>query len=1067
MSVLAYKGDTIGNFGKYLPTPYIEKIEVHDDLSYQVNLALFVIVDPNEEVDSVIERLKTTINNYILLVVNKPPRRMESLLNGDRNPFNFYKVNQLTDNLVSKTTLGVLDFFEDGGEITDDFYDEHGNRILKFSLCYGCEGTAGSFDLIGGESELKTSEYGSGVQDSTLGPAAFTLSSMVHASFEKGLLGDDYITPAGTFVGTEKEERKKRQIEARHAKAQEHKEQWIASAKAAKAEAAEQTAAGLQLAQELRSQEAAGRQLAQELRAQEAEYGLQLAQEVRSWDNINNFTVLAFSSTFDYFDAPDEDLENFTFFTKRISDLAYEKVVEDGQLYTRYLTEFFDASDTIYNGKPLRSIAGNYYKTKIITHDKIINQINGLLSEYQAGTGDTCAPAPSSPPGKILNSIYYTLNTYKKDPVLLSELNKLVKVFPSKNGATKVGKLYFRYSKRIAALNKALQGDEQLHRKVIRNPKILDLRSKAPTSGIVLPDYVANYKDRNFLYTKGLVGRTALYSLPGRGQLSESEDSGLWGYDPVGSTETNFAWEEEMDFDSIVRNFGYFFFDYEKALRKTAKVNQIVNLSKMMKWGIPQDYKHYRVSNASIVRNAAKLVSENRLKTGATGPPKRVVIGSNFVDASFPMTAQATIDDNSQNGDLVIFSPGFYSDYEPHGPDADLVLTDQEYTYLMIRNFEPVQARAFSPQIPRYRLMCFEFQDFMDDDFALNSDTDSYEIEVVIADNSIEILREFVEKYKNSWEALQYYRDSAAPIFSYDETTGLFNEFFVEGIEARYTDNRARAPWKRAPVLFNMHKDLLYNTFGGSRAKIIEASRIIMDDINPYNGNFYALEQFVNEMSVFYKNNYSRKDPNNIQGRMSALDAPSVQRFNNTLTYVSSGTTEEPYGVIYEEHEPTAEEREEYAETHTAYKTHITGERADFYEDFDTAASSGGYSDRKVGRKQEEFREYILTFKYNGQTMDRQGWYLPDYDESAGYARATPEGTIETRSATTAEASTFGSAAGNKVYIGYWARMSKEGGRTGASDPDTGVSASSEYATGYSWIEKVFVIADGGSYEIQ
>jgi len=986
MSVLAYKGDTIGNFGKYLPTPYIEKIEVHDDLSYQVNLALFVIVDPNEEVDSVIERLRTTITNYILLVINKPPRRMESLLNGDRNPFNFYKVNQLTDNLVSGTTLAELDFFEDGGEITDDFYDEHGNRILKFSLCFGCEETSGSRSL--------RDDVSSGAGRDT---------------------DEDEDDDGGDSEEEERRDPGKRDDSSAPP--------WVIAAKLRLAAAAREEAASVK--------------------------AIVTVKELRSWDNINNFTVLAFSSTYDYFDTPDEELENFTFFTKRISDLAYEKVVEDGQLYTRYLTEFFDASDTIYNGKPLRSIAGNYYKTKIITHDKIINQINGLLSEYQAGAGDTCAPAPSSPPGKILNSIYYTLNTYKKDPALLAELNKLVKVFPSKNGATKVGKLYFRYSKRIAALNKALQGDEQLHRKVIRNPKILDLRSKAPTSGIVLPTYDANYKDRNFLYTKGLVGRTALYSLPGKGQLSESEESGVWGYEQHGGTETNFDWDEEVDFDSIVRNFGYFFFDYEKALRKVAKVNQIVNLSKMMKWGIPTNYEHFRVSNASIVRLSRKRDSDN------PSSPKRVVISSTCPPSPLPMTAQTTIYDNSENGDLVIFKPGFYSDYEEPGPDADLVLTEQEHTYLMIRNFEPVQKRAFSPQIPRYRLMCFEFQDFMDDDIALNSDTNSYGIEVVVADNSIEILKEFVGKYKSSWESLQHYRDSAAPIFSYDETTGLFNEFFVEGIEARYAVNRTRAPWKRAPVLFNMHKDLLYNTFGGSRAKIIEASRIIMDDINPYSGNFYALEQFVDEMDTFYENNYSQGTPISmiaLSPATATIAPPSVQRFNNTLTYVWSGTTEEPYGVMYEEHEPTAEEREEYAEAHTAYKTNITGERADFYEEYIDGI------DMKTGKKI-EFREYILTFKYDGQTMNRQGWYLHDFDENKRYSDTRLDGTIETRSATTAEASAFGSAVGHKVYIGYWTREDIDGHANPAN--------AAEWIDSFSHIKKSFVIADGGSYEIQ
>ena len=66
MPVLIYKGDTTDNFGKYLPTPYIEKITIGDEGAAGARLSIFIKLDDNEKIDDVLERIANQINIYLL-----------------------------------------------------------------------------------------------------------------------------------------------------------------------------------------------------------------------------------------------------------------------------------------------------------------------------------------------------------------------------------------------------------------------------------------------------------------------------------------------------------------------------------------------------------------------------------------------------------------------------------------------------------------------------------------------------------------------------------------------------------------------------------------------------------------------------------------------------------------------------------------------------------------------------------------------------------------------------------------------------------------------------------------
>ena len=1049
MSVLIYKGDTTDNFGKYLPTPYIEKVEIHDDGGYEITFALFLLVNPDEDIDSVIERLNAVdedgnriLTSYILLAFNKSQTRLDNFLDGRRNVFRLYETFKGTDSSVSRTKLDVLDFFTNA-EITDDFYDEGGNRIIKYSYCYGCSGTAGSFVTDIGSTTMQTS-FGGATAGYITDVSGRGDRQSSQGGYQRGRI--DATPPKHTTSTKAKAARQKAIIDARA----------IAGAKAIADAKAIGSARAIAAARATAAE--AEVSVTEQAAVEPADVYVEEETDTDLWNAVNNFWVFAFSSTYDYFNNEggiDSELENAAFFRKRISDVAYERVFEDRQLVTKSESHFFDFNNAIYNGKSLRSINGTYHKAETITHDKIIDDISGLLARHK--------PKKKTPLKKIMDNIYYILNTYRDDASLLVQLNMLRRMFPSKNGATKVGKLYFRYKKIIFVLNRALQREPKLSKKLIRNPKIFDMRTVTSPQPPRAPwvDF-ANHPEY-YLYNRGLVGRTAMYSLPRGSQVAESAQydtgnqyttsggkivkmGGIDDYDIQANALSEISWDHG-GFDAIVRNAGYFFFDYEKALRKTANINQIVDVGKLIKWGIPTDYKSFRISSAAIRRRLSEQ-----------SPHKRVQITSELdEDVAYPVTRLTEVDDNSTKGSLSIPAPGFYSDFSPEGEESKLVLSSQENMHLTVRNFEPLQKRGVSGKLPDYRLVCFEFQDFMDDDIAVSRDRDgnlkidSYDTEVVIVDNSIEILKQFINKYEKAMTQLLNYKDETITMFAYDETSGLFNDFFVDGISATYSGNEAEAPWYRAPVIYNLHRDLLYNVFDGSIGAIYEDARTIMNNINPANGSFFALEQFYGNMRRFYENNYS--STSQIGSSIGALSyrSPTVKKFQNTLGYGSAGSTDEPYGVVYTEHQLTADEQaavdEHYKDTHTTYLARDTGTIEEFWQDRGEASSN-------KGRKREEFNKYVLSFVENGKPRSVVGYYWKADDSvTAGYAGTSPEKTI-------------GSAAVNETQnkISYWTKATIEW--EDRPDTDSWYDFDIPEYIGNDYIEKTHVIADRGAMEL-
>jgi len=866
MSVLVYKGDPTDNFGRYLPIPYIEKIEIHDGGHYEVHFALFLKVDDDEDVNAVKTQLARKLKYYALLVANKPTEGIDNLLSGDKNVFSYYRAASVQDSSTERTKLRYLDFFGAAGfdKIIDDFYDIEGNRVLKFGFCYGCTDTEAVLDAGGATAEVvdpeAVSSWGpdipsTGTKEDTELPCAYDSDCFDGQICCDGLCKD-------SCPETETEA------------------------------------------------------------------------EPDMWDSVCDFRVFTFSSTYDYFeeeDLLDQKLEHAALFKKEISDIAYESVFIDCKLVDQLETHYFDHQHEIYGDVPLRSISGRFYKTEKTTRDNVIDYFNDLLSQHKA--------QDNTPLKKIKDNVAYILETYKDNVGLLVQLNMLRKVFPSKCGVDDVGRFYFRYKKRIFAMNKALQSNPQVWRRAIRNPKIFDFRTTPDV--LVGADWDEDWETHPeyYLYNDSFVGRTGIYSVPpsvgSTAQVTElSEDDELsmvnvsLEYADVLTTIANL--DLLRDYDVIVRDFGYFFFDYERAVRRVADINQLFSVKKLEDYGMRFPYRLFKLSMASVSRQ--HLEDMDPSMTGYQAGGAAAVITSEFKNR-YPVSTTTTTLNYTDIPNYIIPSPGyagtarlgalpyvseFYSDDDGIVDDAaaaefieTFFVTGEENTYLIHRNFVPVESEGGWD--PNYRLMGFEFQDFMDDDwgteqidnsyYSLSTIASGHNAKIQIEDTSVELIDGILEEYVQVMRDFEEYKnlaESEAPL-SYDLTTGMFNDYFIEGIESLYAGNMINAPWNRAPVLYNLMRDLLYDTFGGDAELLIEDARKTILNVNPQNGSFYAVEEFFATMHRFYRDNWSSGAAAREKLNALKLNPDNIKEFENEVTYDSAGSdiTNNIYGVIY------------------------------------------------------------------------------------------------------------------------------------------------------------------------
>jgi len=194
---------------------------------------------------------------------------------------------------------------------------------------------------------------------------------------------------------------------------------------------------------------------------------------------------------------------------------------------------------------------------------------------------------------------------------------------------------------------------------------------------------------------------------------------------------------------------------------------------------------------------------------------------------------------------------------------------EPEYSYIAPQSFN----LAGEGGMGDYRLMCFEWQEILNDLPQENYDkyygmphpgsstgtrtpAQYYKTTLKIIDKSKGLITSLIDSYESALSSLQEYLDLAEEHCSYNNISSEFNQFFINGVKAKYGDNLAHAPWNMVPFIYNLHRDLLQDAFGGSKEDVTDAARKMTSQIGPTTGTLSALISFKAAVQEFYDVNY-------------------------------------------------------------------------------------------------------------------------------------------------------------------------------------------------------------------
>ena len=131
-----------------------------------------------------------------------------------------------------------------------------------------------------------------------------------------------------------------------------------------------------------------------------------------------------------------------------------------------------------------------------------------------------------------------------------------------------------------------------------------------------------------------------------------------------------------------------------------------------------------------------------------------------------------------------------------------------------------------------------------------------YEYFIEVEDNTDYVYNLLVSDFAMYRKELEMYLNACKENCVYNQGEKSFNDFFVNGAEAKYESDPSLAPWIRAPILFMFHTDLLFNTFGGDRQQIITMAEGVSVQISPRTGTLEAIQSFVERFIELYDNYY-------------------------------------------------------------------------------------------------------------------------------------------------------------------------------------------------------------------
>jgi len=722
------KGDTVDNFGTYLPAPYIHIINVNDH-NIEVQVSVFVSAGDGAEIKDIVTEMSNKIGLWIYATALK--ERFQGIVSGER-PI----LESLTEEDSNDTDIIQILSNADGSRVFDSYVDTTGQ--LKFKNLVNTE----LYDSDGNRVwEFRISK---------------TLVVDKNSTTSGLTIYDD--TPSTIFTRDIKD-----------------------------------IFEGFNRAY---STEGDGRLSGLYIAAFSSIYSSH-SELLGAYERNQSFTSRALSDITHeiVFDGLTSDERN---------DVISKRTFDFNALPKSNRLELIDSNDAIYANKPIKSLMGKQYKSDGITHKEIAAYFENLTADFKTD-------ADKEPDlSKSLNKISLTLATHKKDPDILLRLEEIHNEIGDNSSATSNGKLKLRLGKRLSSVDVAIKRGSLLRQENFRNTKVRDLRDKkinvySPALDLLGSDKI---EGKDYIYDDEL---------------------------------NNYEYDRE---NNIYTNYGYFFFDYEKALIGASKISHIFDMNKLKNlFGITIPYSSFYLDRAVLTRQET---SDTNVK----------IISYFYTDDDnsdyYPKTQRVDIQNTAKDTN-VVFRPDKYLGANAGDDLFGFTPTKSKiYPMLVVRDSFFFTDDSIVTNLPNeYKIMLMEYQDLY-----TYTAADKYNVLFRIRDNTPSEIQKIISSYKNSLEQLGDYLELAKTECSINDSTGDFNDFFESYAVAEFGTTPDLQPWNVAATVYTLHTDLLFDTFRGESSEIIDNIANIIKNINPTSGNITEIETFYNSMQKLWDNAY-------------------------------------------------------------------------------------------------------------------------------------------------------------------------------------------------------------------
>lgn len=360
--------------------------------------------------------------------------------------------------------------------------------------------------------------------------------------------------------------------------------------------------------------------------------------------------------------------------------------------------------------------------------------------------------------------------------------------------------------------------------------------------------------------------------------------------------------------DIIIQKSGYFFFDYEKFVRRRSFLSRYMDVGRLIDFtstgkeltnaGIkidkvtltnlthnltmqldreiqtygaePQDPVEYK--NFKFITS---LDSNGNLKAFPKAPISKAITFDQFFNYD-ETTAVATISTGAPPAGSSLV-PGDYGTITPSAEGTVVAEFDTElstvdtFSKITQRNFN---FTGFNDGLLRegqtwkddYRLNMYQYQFFIDDDqyniipstivpddfpnnpVPIEGYTTDYQVyRIRIVDDSYESLVAITSKFQQLYNNFKRnYYDVALEQCSYNEFNKMFNDFFIDAIKEKYPNTLN--PWSQMVSAYVLYLNMFTNSFQGDYVQMVEFGEKMLSSIRPETG---TLDRLISVNTVF------------------------------------------------------------------------------------------------------------------------------------------------------------------------------------------------------------------------